>query len=102
MALALVSDHTAVNTELAEIAARRGVALPAKDRVDDKWTKRNARSFDHDYLKKMAEDHEETLKLFQKQATEGEDAELVAFARKHLPHLQQHLERAKDLQRLLK
>lgn len=98
----MATDHASLTDELSQIAARKGVALPAKDRVGEKWTKQNARNFDREYLEKMADDHEDTVKLFQKQATEGEDAELVAFARKHLPHLQHHLEKAKDLQRLLK
>ena len=64
--------------------------------------RQNARNFDRAYLGKMAGDHAATVKLFQKPATEGQDAELVAVGREHLPRLQHHVERSKVLQRLLK
>jgi putative membrane protein len=96
------ADHSRLNDELSAIAASKGVSLPAKDRTAEKWMKQDAKDFDRDYVKKMVADHEDTVKVFQKQATEGEDADLVAFARKHLPAVQKHLEHANDLERLLK
>jgi putative membrane protein len=98
----MIKDHSQLNDELATLAANRGITLPAKDNVADKWMKQNAKDFDRDYLKRMVADHEDAVKLFQKQATEGENAELVAFARKHLEAIQHHLEQAKDLERFLK
>jgi putative membrane protein len=96
------TEHGRLNEELASIAASKGVLLPAKDRTGEKWMKQDAKGFDRDYIKKMVSDHEDTVKLFQKQATDGSDPDLVAFARKNLPGVQQHLEHAKDLERLLK
>jgi putative membrane protein len=98
----MVSDHGAANDELAALAAAKGVSLPAKDNTGDKWSRRNAKSFDHDYLKKMISDHESTVKEFEKEAQDGVDAEVVGFARKYLPKIQQHLQRAADLERALK
>jgi putative membrane protein len=98
----MIADHSRLNDELATLAANRGITLPAKDNVADKWMKQNAKGFDRDYLKRMVSDHEDTVKLFQKQATEGVNPDLVAFARKHLDAIQHHLEQAKDLERFLK
>jgi putative membrane protein len=98
----MAADHARLNDELSVLAAKKGISLPAKDNVAEKWTKQNAKDFDHDYLKKMVDDHEEAVKAFQKQALDGSDPDLVAFARKHLASLQHHLERAKDLERFLK
>ncbi len=95
----LGAEHGRVTAELAALASGKGVVLPAKDNVADKWAKRDATDFDADYLKKIVADHKEAVKLFQKQARDGEDAELVAFARKHLPSIEQHLEQAVDLQK---
>ncbi len=50
----------------------------------------------------MVSDHEDTVKLFEKQARDGEDAALVEFARKHLSRLQHHLQQASDLHKLMK
>lgn len=98
----MIADHARLNDELSTLAADRGITLPAKDNVADRWMKQNAKDFDRDYLKRMVADHEDAVKLFQKQATDGQNPELVAFARKHLDAIQHHLEQAKDLERFLK
>lgn len=98
----LVSDHESANDALTAIAADRGVSLPAKDADANKWAKKDGKDFDRDYINKMVSSHEDAVKLFQKEATDGEDAESVAFARKILPKLQHHLEQANDLKRLMK
>ena len=58
-------------------------------------------AFDREYLEAMIDDHEDMVKTFEKHAKDGEDAETVAYARKHLPKLQQHLQHAIDLKRTL-
>jgi putative membrane protein len=99
----IVSDHESANDELTTLAAARGVALPAKDiNPENSWAKRDAKSFDKDYLDKMVNAHEDAVKLFDHQARDGSDPDTVAFARKHLPHLQHHLQAALDLKRTLK
>lgn len=99
---AMGADHAAMSKELSLIASDKGVVLPAKDTIGEKWLKRDAKSFDVDYLKKMVSDHEDTVQLFQKQARDGHDADLVAFARKHLAALQHHLQEASDLHKSMK
>ncbi|MEO7412999.1 MAG: DUF4142 domain-containing protein [Opitutaceae bacterium] len=98
----ILGDHLKTNDALALIAANRGVAVPAKNNDASAWAKKDGKNFDKDYIDKMVSSHEDTVKLFQKEAIEGEDAEAVAFARKMLPRLQQHLEQAADLKRLMK
>jgi putative membrane protein len=98
----MIADHSRMADELSSLASHKGIALPARDNVAEKWTKQNAKDFDRDYLKKMVSDHEDAVKAFQKQALDGSDPELIAFARKHLSAVQHHLERAKDLERFLK
>jgi putative membrane protein len=103
LAQMIIDDHQGANEELASLAANKGVALPAKDTAfEDKWTKHKASDFDRDYLDKMVNAHEDAVKLFEREAKNGDDAEAVAFARKHLAALQHHLQQAVDLKRLLK
>lgn len=102
LAEAMADEHAAMSKELNVIASDKGVVLPAKDDIGEKWLKRDAKSFDLDYLKRMVSDHEETVRLFQKQARDGHDPELVAFARKHLAALQHHLQEASDLHKSMK
>lgn len=102
LAQAIISDHESANEELMSLAAAKGVSLPAKELHGSKWEKRDAGDFDRDYLDKMVSAHNDAVKLFEKQAKDGEDPETVAFARKHLPKLQKHQQQAIDLKRLLK
>ena len=55
---------------------------------------------DKKYIHEMVEDHEDTVKLFEK-ASKSEDADVAAFAQKTLPTLQHHLQMAKDLKKSL-
>ena len=98
----IISDHENAGEALTALAASRGVALPAKDMNPNRWEKRDAKNFDLDYIDKMISDHENAVKLFEKQANNGDDNEAVALARKYLPKMQHHLQQAKDLKRVLK
>lgn len=97
----MVTDHTAANTELMALAARKGVTLPA-DKKDyaKKWAK-NEKNLDEDYVKAMEDDHEEAVKLFEK-ASKSDDADIAAFAQKTLPKLQMHLDHARMLKKTVK
>ncbi|MDB6167391.1 MAG: hypothetical protein JWM88_255 [Verrucomicrobia bacterium] len=98
----MVADHSAANTELSALAASKGIALPAKETAPGKWSKKTGKDFDEDYMEKMTEDHDEAVKLFNKEASDGKDQDIVAFARKTLPTLQHHQQMAKDLKKALK
>ena len=102
LAEAMAQEHAALSKELALIASDKGVVIPAKENFGEKWVKRDAKDFDLDYLKKMVSDHENTVELFQKQARDGNDPELVNFARKYLSSIQHHLQEANDLHKMMK
>jgi putative membrane protein len=97
----MVADHSAANTELMALAARKGVTLPA-DKKDyaEKWSK-NQKNVDEDYIKTMEDDHEKAVKLFEK-ASKSDDADIAAFAQKTLPKLQMHLDHARMLKKSVK
>jgi len=102
LAEAMIKDHTAVNTELADLAARKGVTLPADmTKAVEKWSAKAAKDLDKDYLEALQDDHQEAVKLFEK-ASKSEDAEIAAFAMKHLPSLQQHLQQVNSLKQTVK
>lgn len=98
----MITDHQAASEELATLASAKGVSIPAKETAPSRWEKHDAKDFDRDYINKMLSDHEDAVKLFEKQAKDGTDADSVAFARKYLPKLQQHLQHAADLKRAFK
>ena len=97
----IIADHESAHEELGALASIKGVNLPAKENAE-RWAKRDAKNFDREYIDKMVSDHDDAVKMFEKQAKDGNDVETVAFARKHLPKLQSHLQQATDLKRMLK
>jgi len=97
----MVSDHTGANSALTAMAGAKGIVLPKQPSVD-KWMKKDAKSFDEDYMEKMVDDHQEAVKLFEKETKNGSDPEVVAFATKTLPKLQEHLVKAKEIKKMVK
>lgn len=99
----MVTDHTKANEELKALAAKKGVTLPTapdsstQSMISDLKGKTGA-DFDSEYINSMADDHQETVDSFEKQAQNGTDPEVKAFAAKTLPVLRKHLETVKALQ----
>ena len=98
----MIEDHTRANTELMQLASSKGMSLPTE--MDQKHqnntrkiTRLSGAEFDRAYSKMMLKDHEDAVKDFEKQSTNGNDAELKAFATKTLPTLQEHLQMARAL-----
>src|SRR5690349_13100519 len=98
----MITDHTAANTELQQIAKRAHIDLPpqptGKDAAEEqKLRGLNGAAFDQAFAQGQLQDHRETVELFQKEASSGQDPALKAFAQKTLPILQQHLQMAEAL-----
>jgi len=97
----MVKDHTDVNNQVMALAAQKGVTLPdmtkKDEKLNEKWSDKGG-DLDKKYIKEMIEDHEETVKLFEK-AAKSDDADIASFAQKTLPSLQHHLGMAKDIKK---
>ncbi|HKY43940.1 MAG TPA: DUF4142 domain-containing protein [Pyrinomonadaceae bacterium] len=98
----MADHHSKANTELMQLATSKGITLPTQmdekhQREASKITRLKGADFDRAYSKAMLKDHEDAVKDFEKQSTDGTDADLKAFASKGLPTLQQHLEMARAL-----
>jgi putative membrane protein len=94
----MVTDHTKANNELMALAKTKGVTLDTSksmEKVDDA-------NFDQDYIDKMVKDHEKDVAAFEKEAKDGKDPDVKAWAKKTLPTLKKHLELAKETQAKLK
>ena len=97
----MVKDHSKANAELKEIAAAKFITLPAilgnKFQMDyDNMAKMEKKDFDKAYTDYMVKDHKEDIEEFKKETNDGKDAELKAFASKHVPVLQNHLKMAQQ------
>jgi putative membrane protein len=97
----MITDHSAVNAQLAMIASQKKLEVSDEAEMANKAKKfvmemRDGQSFDEAYANNQVKAHEDTIELFQR-ATISDDTEIAAFATKTLPKLQQHLKTAKEL-----
>jgi len=95
----MVDDHTKANDELKSLAAQKNVTLPtsldAKDQATkDKLSGMQGAAFDKAYMADMVRDHRKDIAEFQKEANNGKDPDVKAFAAKTLPILKDHLSMA--------
>jgi putative membrane protein len=59
-------------------------------RIYDKLVKLEGADFDKEYMRAMATDHDDTVKLFKNQSQNGSDPQLKSFAMKTLPIIEKH------------
>lgn len=100
----MLDDHTKTSERLKTLAQSKGVQLPtapegAQKRVVSKLEKESAGAeFDREYINGQVSAHRKTVRLFERQAKDGRDPELKAFASETLPNLREHLKMVQDLQ----
>ena len=103
----LVKDHTTANTELKTIASNKNIPLPTtmendeNRKVLDLQNEKGA-DFDRKFISEMVDDHDKNVDKFKKQAEDGNDPELKAFATKVLPVLIAHQDSAKKIKDALR
>jgi putative membrane protein len=98
----MVTDHSASNTELSQLATTKGLALPTELTGEpksgmDHLSGLTGGEFDKAYMQHMVGDHEKAVAEFDRASTSVSDAEIKAFATKNLPILREHLAQAKEI-----
>jgi putative membrane protein len=99
----MVREHTQMLQNGSQLAKAKGIKAPggadAKHQAAlKKLEKLSGAAFDKAYIAQMVQDHQEMLSLAQKTAQGAKDADLKKHATQGLPHIQQHLEKAQELQ----
>lgn len=98
----LAEAHEKANTELIQLASDKSVVLSMDDNPNlENWTDKKGDDFDEDYLEEMIDAHEDAVELLEERVEDAEDGEVAAYARKHLPAMQEHLRKARELHRLV-
>jgi putative membrane protein len=111
----MVSDHQKANNELAQIASKMAVQLPADldakhQALYDRLAKLKGAEFDREYMQAMVDGHQEVLSELERHSggttersvgTSGDTARanpsVTAWAKKMVPDVRQHLEQAKQI-----
>lgn len=103
----MMSDHSAANDELKQLAQKKNIAIPSalsdKNQKDyDDLAKKRGVDFDKAYAGYMVGDHKDDIEAFKKEADKGDDADIKAWAAGKVPVLQHHLQMAEAARDALK
>jgi len=100
--LMVEQEHTADLKKLTAIANKTGGVAP--NTLDDvhmnivkQVKKSKSKSFDHQFLKAIVNQHENALASFKREADSGFNPDLQAYAKAMLPNLEEHLKMAKQI-----
>jgi len=98
----MVAEHTKAGDNLKQAAEQEHITLPTdlspKDQATyDRLSKLNGAEFDRAYAQDMVKDHQQDLRDFQREVSQGNDDVIKAFAADTVPMIQQHLDQAKEM-----
>ena len=97
-----IEHHSQINDELMKLASTKGVTLPKKmgkteqEKLNN-LAKLSGPNFDKAYLEMEIKDHSKDLSAFQKEAKDGKDPDVKAWAAKTVPTIEEHLKMARDI-----
>lgn len=102
----MVRDHQAANDELRTIASGKNLTVPTAMENNhmntvEELKKETGLDFDKKYIDEMVDDHEKDIDKFRKQADNGKDPEIKAFASKTLEVLMMHQDSARSIKEAL-
>lgn len=101
----MVTEHTAINTQIADLAKNKGVQLSTVTDPSDTSTMKDlentatGKDFDAAFLNQLEESHKEAISLYEDAAEGSKDADVKAWAAKVLPDLKAHLEAVQAAQK---
>jgi putative membrane protein len=104
----MVTDHGKAGDELKSIATSKGLTLPDKldekhQAIIDKFSKLSGADFDKKYVAAMIKAHKADDAVFAKEASEGSDPDIKAFADKtDKDVVKMHLQMIEDIQSKMK
>jgi putative membrane protein len=100
----MIKDHTETSNELKSLVTSGKVKAILPTAMDkdhqskiDKLKGLKDAAFDREYDEMQRAAHKDAVSLFEQYSKGGDNADLKAFASKHLPHLKEHLKMAEDL-----
>src|ERR1700727_2200745 len=92
----MVKDHSAANEKLQALAASKNITLPTTPSITQAASKAkldvlSGDTFDKSYVKGQISAHRQTIALFRKEISSGQDSDAKTFATTTLPTVKAHL-----------
>ena len=105
----MVKDHQTLQGQVDKLGTKANItaqepatASAEKQRMEQEMTQlqntAKGADFDRTYIEDQISDHQKTLDNLQRLQTDAQNAELKSLIEKTIPKVQQHLQRAKDIQ----
>lgn len=100
----LVQDHTKAYEELTVVANKTGESIPKgidvrRNRAIEELTRQKGIGFDRRFVTHEIQDHRKTITEFKREAENGQNADIKAYAQKMIPTLEEHLRKAEELEK---
>jgi len=100
----MADDHGKANQELKDCAQKLGIGIPdhmsATEMAEKaKLSAYSGSHFDRSYMAHLLADHRQDIAAFKREAADGQNPEIKAFASKTLPTLEEHLRLAEQTER---
>lgn len=98
----MIDDQTYLLSELQKFAATKNITLPTtisekKLKGLEKLKEKTGTDFDKKFIKMICIDHKRDVRKFKK-ASKCDDSGVTAFASEHLPMIESHLQKIKQIQ----
>ncbi len=98
----MVTDHSAADSELRDMAAKKNISLPmvlseAKQKKYNTLATKTGEDFDKAYIDCMVDEHKDALDALQKESQKGNDADLRSWASGKLAAIQHHYDVIKSI-----
>jgi putative membrane protein len=100
----LATDHTSDYSQLSTIAAKANLTVPKgldaqHQKMIAPFEKLKGKAFDRHYVQEMVAGHKKAIAAYNKEAQDGQNADLKAYAQQTLPTLEKHETAAQALQK---
>jgi putative membrane protein len=102
----MVKDHTEALNQLQKLAQQKNITISndipdaAKD-MQSKLSNETGKQLDKDYMDGMVQDHQMDVQEFQTAAQSASDPDVKQWAGKMVPTLQEHLQKAQEIDQKL-
>jgi len=102
----MVKDHTNALNQLQKLAQQKNITISndipedAKD-MQSKLSNETGKQLDKDYMDGMVQDHQKDVQEFQTAAQSASDPDVKQWAGKMVPTLQEHLQKAQEIDQKL-
>ncbi|GAL87648.1 membrane protein [Sporocytophaga myxococcoides] len=98
----MVNEHTLAQNDLNALALQKNVSIPQEPDSLHKAIKQqlqvlNGYKFDSLYISTQVVDHQKAQQIFNTEINSGQDQDVINYANKYLPHINEHLQKATQL-----